>query len=275
MRRRNPYGHDHRVRRAEAVEAAYGTPCPRCGLPMLKGQKLHFGHSRALAFDPDSQADQIEHADYSDCPAGGNTADGGRISHQLRDLRPSRDWGGSAAPPTVAGRRVVLIAGPPGAGKTTLARSLGLDVFDVDDTFWSGDESRFRVALLEIAADADARAAVIRSGATRSARAAAADLVGATQVTVLATDLETCISRIRQRARPVPPVQHQIAAARRWWSQYEPGGVPLAPGARSASSPRRRGGGGALRPSRDWGNSPASPNIGSTREERLRPSRQW
>jgi hypothetical protein len=251
---------------------------------MLKGQKLHFGHSKALAFDPDSQADRIEHADYSDCPAGGNTADGGRISALLRDLRPSRDWGGSPLPAstpslTLAARRVVLIAGPPGAGKTTLAHTLGLHVFDVDDPVWDNDETRFRDALLEVARDPAAQAAVIRSGATLSARRAAAELVGATDVTVVATDLQTCIARIRQRGRPRPPIHQQVAAARRWWSQYEPGEVPLSRGSgtrSSAAGPRRVSGGGPLRPSRDWGSPATVPKAGATRKkDLLAPSRQW
>jgi hypothetical protein len=42
--------------------------------------------------NPASKAERIEHADYRDCPAGGNTADGGRLMHRIRNLRPSRDW---------------------------------------------------------------------------------------------------------------------------------------------------------------------------------------
>jgi hypothetical protein len=88
----DPYGADHQRRRKLAIEQAYNTPCPRCGLPMLKGQKLHFGHSVDLAVDSQSKADQVEHADYDDCPAGGNTAAGGRLGRSVQDLQPSRDW---------------------------------------------------------------------------------------------------------------------------------------------------------------------------------------
>lgn len=89
---RSPYGADHRRRRKLALEDAYGTPCARCGLPMLRGQRLDFGHSTDWALDRTSKADRMEHADHEDCPAGGNRAAGGRLGAEVRDLRPSRDW---------------------------------------------------------------------------------------------------------------------------------------------------------------------------------------
>lgn len=92
MTKTNPYGADHRRRRAQTIEDAYGTPCPRCGLPMLRGQRLDFGHTTDVAFDRNAKADRFEHADSRDCPAGGNRAAGGRLGAEVRDLRPSRDW---------------------------------------------------------------------------------------------------------------------------------------------------------------------------------------
>jgi len=67
-------------------------------------------------------------------------------------------------------REVVLICGPPGAGKSTYARSTGLKVYDRDDPQWTS-ERQFRQALERLRRDPSAQAAVIRSGATRSAAA--------------------------------------------------------------------------------------------------------
>lgn len=141
-------------------------------------------------------------------------------------------------------RSVVLICGPAGAGKTTLAHSLGLTVFDLDDPHWNGSDALFRQAIGQLATNEQARAAVIRSAATLSARQEAANLVGATAVTVVDTDLQTCIARIAERKRTQPPIKAQIAAAQDWWGKYEPGNVALS---RAASSGPR-----AFVTSRSW-----------------------
>ncbi|WP_114202327.1 hypothetical protein [Janibacter anophelis] len=59
---------------------------------MLRGQRLDFGHSEDRAFNPDSKADRMEHADWQDCPEGGNKAAGGRLGRMIQELRPSRKW---------------------------------------------------------------------------------------------------------------------------------------------------------------------------------------
>jgi len=119
-------------------------------------------------------------------------------------------------------RRVVLVCGPPGAGKTTLARSLGLKVYDIDDPQWGNDETRFKAALEHLSRDLTAQAVVIRSGATRTARAKAAALISATETTVVATPEAECIKRVVARNRPRPPLKVQIAAVKSWWTKYEP-----------------------------------------------------
>jgi len=116
-------------------------------------------------------------------------------------------------------RRVVLVCGPPGAGKTTYAKSLGLEVYDRDDPQWTS-EKQFTAALRKLKHQPDAQAVVIRTGATASARERAVALVDATEVQILDVDLDTCIQRIRQRRRTTPPMSVQIVAARGWWHRY-------------------------------------------------------
>jgi len=124
---------------------------------------------------------------------------------------------------SVRERRVVLVCGPPGAGKTTLAKSLGLEVYDLDDPQWGDSERLFKTHLRRLASDPSAHAVVIRAGATLTARAAAQALIQATEVTVVETPADECIRRVIERNRPRPPMNMQIAAVRRWWERYEPG----------------------------------------------------
>jgi adenylate kinase family enzyme len=122
-------------------------------------------------------------------------------------------------------RRVVLICGPPGSGKSTLARQLaaqGLTLYDRDDPRWGNSERRFRDAVAQLGHQDDARAVVIRTCASRSSRARAKALVGATEVHVLLTDPATCRQRIRERGRTRPPLVTQLAAVDTWWQRYEP-----------------------------------------------------
>lgn len=92
MPQSGPYDADHRRRRAESIEDAYNTPCPRCGELMLRGQRLDFGHTTDWALDRTSKADRFEHADSRDCPEGGNRSAGGKLGRKIQDLRPSQPW---------------------------------------------------------------------------------------------------------------------------------------------------------------------------------------
>lgn len=81
----DPYGWEHQQRRDALLPDAYGTPCPRCRKPMLRGQDLDLGHSTDLAYDPQAIGDRIEHASC------GRSA-GAVLGSKLRKFRPSRKW---------------------------------------------------------------------------------------------------------------------------------------------------------------------------------------
>lgn len=125
-------------------------------------------------------------------------------------------------------RLVVILCGPAGAGKTTAARASGLDVFDRDDPEWSS-ERQFTAALSALARDPKARAVVIRSGATSSARARAAKLTAATHVYLLTESLAELERRVRERNR-VDKVAG-LQSLRSWFRRHDrDDGVPDFPG---------------------------------------------
>lgn len=143
-------------------------------------------------------------------------------------------------------RRVVLLCGPPGSGKTTAARASGLEVFDRDDAKWSS-EKHFRTALRHLGSDPTARAVVIRSGATSSARAAAARMVDATETYLVWVDADECQRRAHQRARG--DARKTTAAVPQWFAAFDrDDNVPTFPGWDSDDLTTSE----ALRPSRKW-----------------------
>lgn len=129
----------------------------------------------------------------------------------------------------------MLLCGPPGAGKSTAALASGLQVFDRDEPRWSS-EREFTAALEELAGDRGARAVVIRSGASSSARAKAARLIEATHVFVILAPRGVLLDRVRQRGRA--DRVRTLAGVDRWLGRFDrDDGVRDFPGWASAFTP--------------------------------------
>ena len=126
-------------------------------------------------------------------------------------------------------RLVVVLCGPAGCGKTTAALDSGLEVYDRDDPEWSS-EKQFAAALAGLARVPDARAVVIRSGATSSARAKSARLVAASHVFVMPLpSLQELGHRIARRDRA--DKIRGLASVRAWFRSFDQAdGVATFPG---------------------------------------------
>lgn len=139
------------------------------------------------------------------------------------------------------GRLVVILTGPPGAGKSTLAQASGLDVYDRDDPQWTS-EAQFRQAIGHLAHDPDARAVVIRTAATSSARAKWRAATQATHCYRVTIDRDESARRIRDRGRAT--WKRELASLTQWWERHDTGdGVRPFPGWDNlgpASTPPRR-----------------------------------
>ncbi|MCW2496413.1 MAG: hypothetical protein JWQ77_2337 [Jatrophihabitans sp.] len=65
------YGAEHRATRDALLPSAYGTACRYCGNRMWPHEHLALDHT-----EDRSSYRGIVHADYRDCPKGGNAAEG-------------------------------------------------------------------------------------------------------------------------------------------------------------------------------------------------------
>ena len=127
-------------------------------------------------------------------------------------------------------RTVILVYGPPGAGKSTYARAvahaLDLTIYDRDHPQWVDSERTFRQALAIVGRSEVSRAVVIRSGATRHGRAYWRAVLRPTQEIMLDTPADVCADRVRARDRDRPPMREQLAAIYAWHARHEPDPLP-------------------------------------------------
>lgn len=75
------YGAEHQRTRAALLPEAYGHPCRYCGNRMWPHESLVLDHTEDRA-----GYRGIVHADYRDCPAGGNAAEGATRGNRDRGI---------------------------------------------------------------------------------------------------------------------------------------------------------------------------------------------
>jgi hypothetical protein len=100
----DPYGSAHRSRRARLLADLArrpGQPCPRCGMPMLAGQRLDLGHASPEAKARGLPGDRLEHAACNRragqaITAAIQRARGGLTPRQLTAIR-MKQWRAAAA----------------------------------------------------------------------------------------------------------------------------------------------------------------------------------
>jgi hypothetical protein len=102
-----------------------------------------------------------------------------------------------ASDPTLE-RTVVILCGPPGAGKSTLAHQSGFDVYDRGD-LWAGHQ-QFTAAVGNLATQVDARAVVVIPGPSTAERLDACRLSGATHCYLVTAPPDELYKRLAARA---------------------------------------------------------------------------
>ena len=110
-------------------------------------------------------------------------------------------------------RRVILIVGPPGSGKTTHAMATGLRHLEREQF---PTDHAFRAAATRAANKPGAQLAIIRCCPTLTEQAEWVAMIGATEVHVMPTDQDECIRRCRRRGRS--RWRGEVAAVERWFA---------------------------------------------------------
>lgn len=195
--------------------------CWSCGRKLYADAKqgdaamITLGHYTALedliatgneddAYDPRNYGPQCPRCNYGD---------GARRSNRNQAIR--RNLAKTGDDPS---RVVILLCGPSGAGKTTIAKQSGLVVYDRDDPHWTG-ENHFVTALARIGHDPTARAVVIRAAASSKSRANWALLTRATATYLVVESQAECARRITSRRRA--DVKGTLASLPKWFGTFD------------------------------------------------------
>jgi 5-methylcytosine-specific restriction protein A len=121
-------------------------------------------------------------------------------------------WDNTTPTPT-PDRTVILIVGPAGSGKTTLAKTLGLRHLEREQHH---SDQQFTDAASRAAHAPGARIVVVRACPTPADQEYWRAMLNATRVIVMPTSEAECMRRCRQRARP--GWQGEIASVRAWFA---------------------------------------------------------
>jgi Recombination endonuclease VII len=81
------YGYAYQKLRKALLPSAYGTPCVRCGQPMLPGQKLHLDHD-------DYDHTKLRGFAHAECNirAAAKKARAKQIAAKQRAIKPVHRW---------------------------------------------------------------------------------------------------------------------------------------------------------------------------------------
>jgi hypothetical protein len=81
------YGNKHQKLRKALLPSAYGTPCVRCGHPMLPGQELHLDHN-------DTRTGYIGFSHGGRCHICGRRCNLSAAAKKARAIQLQRRWRG-------------------------------------------------------------------------------------------------------------------------------------------------------------------------------------